>query len=330
MQSRPVQSATQVTLNGELSGFSSSNQWFPASVRLDNETIAVTGIDSTGKILTLATAAAQSHAANKPSLRADQYLYQRSEQCVNQRHGYVELGASSIEPPRLTDERQLLRCCELEADGAHSTVDPYIQRPRFRFAPPELHWKHVGRDAAASNRRITNQVAFSFGSGVTALSLLSTLFGSWGGSGASSTQSFTLLNGDDGVEPPAIDFRNALACLTGLEDIAIVAAPGSSALEPANAQAIIDELITHVSQQRAYRIAILDTPLGFGDTDYENVRAQIDSSYAALYVPVDSDRESARKERHVHSHASVRAALRIHGRHLRARRRSNQHRQGAR
>ena len=58
--------------------------------------------------------------------------------------------------------------------------------------------------------------------------------------------------------------------------------------------------------------------------DYENVRAQIDSSYAALYVPWIQIANPLAKERHVHSHASVRAALRIHGRHLRAQRRLNQ------
>jgi phage tail sheath protein FI len=68
-----------------------------------------------------------------------------------------------------------------------------------------------------------------------------------------------------------------------LEGIAIVAAPGSGVLSAS--QNIVNSLITHVSQQRAYRIAILETPADQIASENENVRAQIDSSYAALYVP---------------------------------------------
>jgi phage tail sheath protein FI len=281
----PGPTAMDITLAAELSGFTPTNQWFPASVRLDNETIAVTGVDSTGKILTLATAAAQSHAANDPVF-APIGIY------TNGTSNAFTSGAVTLNglPP---GSNPYVLTMNVSSYGAASSK-PTVPTPQSTLTYSGLgfdshHPNYIGSTLGATPPRaidaLQNQVAFSFASGVTALSLLSTLFGSWGGPGANSTQSFTLLNGDDGVEPQAVDFRNALACLTGLEDIAIVAAPGSSALEPANAQAIIDELITHVSQQRAYRIAILDTPLGFGDSDYENVRAQIDSSYAALYVP---------------------------------------------
>ncbi len=40
-----------------------------------------------------------------------------------------------------------------------------------------------------------------------------------------------------------------------------------------------------MSQQRAYRIAVLETPPNQIASDNEDVRSQIDSSYAALYVP---------------------------------------------
>ncbi|HXO17669.1 MAG TPA: phage tail sheath subtilisin-like domain-containing protein, partial [Candidatus Dormibacteraeota bacterium] len=129
---------------------------------------------------------------------------------------------------------------------------------------------------------LQNQVSFSAPT-LDATSLFSTLFGTWAGPGSSATQTFTLAGGDDGVEPQAPDYDAALSCLDSLEDIAIVAAPGSSALT--QAQPIIDTLITHVTKPRAYRVAILDTPFGGLDSAYENVRAQIDSSYAALYVP---------------------------------------------
>ena len=93
-------------------------------------------------------------------------------------------------------------------------------------------------------------------------------------------------DGDDGAEPTSNDYDNALGFCQALEDIAIVGAPGGSIYGDAtNAQAITNSLITHVSQQRAYRIAILEAGPNLLDSDYETVRAQIDSSYAALYVP---------------------------------------------
>ena len=73
------------------------------------------------------------------------------------------------------------------------------------------------------------------------------------------------------------------ALFTSLEDIAIVGAPGSGIFDAS--QDIINSLITHVSQQRAYRIAVLETPPNQLASDNEDVRATIDSSYAALYVP---------------------------------------------
>ncbi len=61
-------------------------------------------------------------------------------------------------------------------------------------------------------------------------------------------------------------------------------APGSGIFVNSS-QDIINSLITHVSQQRAYRIAMLETPPNQLASDNEGVRAAIDSSYAALYVP---------------------------------------------
>ncbi len=97
------------------------------------------------------------------------------------------------------------------------------------------------------------------------------------------TQTYTLSNGDDGLEPEAPNYDAALALFTSLEDIAIVGAPGSGIFDAS--QDIINSLITHVSQQRAYRIAVLETPPNQLASDNEGVRSVIDSSYAAMYVP---------------------------------------------
>jgi uncharacterized protein len=97
-------------------------------------------------------------------------------------------------------------------------------------------------------------------------------------------------NGDDGAEPGPDDYGTPgmpgtpFYYLTALEDVAIVAAPGSSCY--AQGEAIMSAaLIPHVEQQRAYRVAILEASYGLLDSDYQNVRAQVDSSYGALYVP---------------------------------------------
>ncbi|MGD0939010.1 MAG: phage tail sheath subtilisin-like domain-containing protein [Terracidiphilus sp.] len=90
--------------------------------------------------------------------------------------------------------------------------------------------------------------------------------------------------GDDGAEPMADDYVTPLQYLSALEDIAIVGTPGSSIFADST-NIMIGSLLPHVEAQRAYRVAILEAGPNLLDSDYENVRAQIDSSYAALYVP---------------------------------------------
>ena len=71
--------------------------------------------------------------------------------------------------------------------------------------------------------------------------------------------------------------------LSGLEDISIVAAPGSSAY--AEAQGVQNALISHAERRRAYRIAVLDTPPNQIPGQVREARGRIDSRYAALYYP---------------------------------------------
>jgi uncharacterized protein len=96
--------------------------------------------------------------------------------------------------------------------------------------------------------------------------------------------SFSLKGGDDGAEPMAANYATALQYCEPLEDVAIVATPGAS-IYTDNTNIMIGSLIPHVERQRAYRVAILETGPNLIDSDYENVRARIDSSYSALYVP---------------------------------------------
>jgi phage tail sheath protein FI len=86
-----------------------------------------------------------------------------------------------------------------------------------------------------------------------------------------------------GSETTAGTYAAALATLAGLEDVSIVAAPGSSAY--ADAQAVQNLLIGHAERRRAYRIAVLDSPRNQTPDDMRVARGRIDSKYAALYYP---------------------------------------------
>jgi hypothetical protein len=89
--------------------------------------------------------------------------------------------------------------------------------------------------------------------------------------------------GSDGQEPTAGAHSNALLELQTLEEISIVAAPGSSALT--EYPGIVVALITHVERRRAYQIAVLDTPPGSSIGEAKETRSGIDSRHAALYYP---------------------------------------------
>jgi len=140
--------------------------------------------------------------------------------------------------------------------------------------------------------QLQNQIWFNIGSSlVTAPLLFAALFGTtWTDPSVSPpppapVSTFTLTNlGDDGGEPVAANYTTALQYFEPLEDIAIVGTPGASAYTDAT-DILIGSLIPHVQRQRAYRVAILEAGPNLLDSDYENVRAQIDSSYSALYVP---------------------------------------------
>jgi hypothetical protein len=109
--------------------------------------------------------------------------------------------------------------------------------------------------------------------------------------------SFLLEGGNDGRRPglaeyegnvdPETNAKFGLKALEDLEDISIVAAPGSTAGFNDNkteASAVVNALITHATRMR-YRIAVLDSGDNQSISDVRAMRAKIDSSYAALYYP---------------------------------------------
>ncbi|HET6935983.1 MAG TPA: phage tail sheath subtilisin-like domain-containing protein [Candidatus Angelobacter sp.] len=155
------------------------------------------------------------------------------------------------------------------------------------------HPQFIGNVLGANPPRridaLENQVAFVIGKNLkTAMDVFTDLFGTWTDptwtdARTAATKTFTLNGGNDGAEPGNADYDTALNALDSLEDVAIVAAPGSSIY--AAADAIVNTLILHVEKPRAYRVAVLDTPPNQIGSQVKDVRSKIDSSYAALYTP---------------------------------------------
>jgi uncharacterized protein len=103
------------------------------------------------------------------------------------------------------------------------------------------------------------------------------------GSGGSAT--FAFIEGSDGAAPQSAGYSDALKLLGGIEDISIVAAPGSSMLDPVVAHGVRLELISHAETRRSYRIAVLEAPRDTNLTEVRTIKSQLDSKYAALYYP---------------------------------------------
>jgi uncharacterized protein len=106
------------------------------------------------------------------------------------------------------------------------------------------------------------------------------------------TNDFNLDGGDDGIKPGPSDYRGGgeghkatgLATLGEREDIAIVAAPGSSTLGDDDRQAVREDLISHCENHQ-YRFAILSGPQDATNSSIRDERAKHDTSHAALYYP---------------------------------------------
>ncbi|MFY0566340.1 phage tail sheath family protein [Archangium lansingense] len=99
---------------------------------------------------------------------------------------------------------------------------------------------------------------------------------------------YTLTGGTDGAEPTSAEYETALGLLAGIEDVSILAAPGSSTYGGSTfttARAVRNALISYAEKRRAYRIAVLDTPKDQLDSGAKTWRGEIDSKHAALYYP---------------------------------------------
>jgi phage tail sheath protein FI len=107
-----------------------------------------------------------------------------------------------------------------------------------------------------------------------------------------------LAGGNDGKRPtfaeyegngdPEATTKTGLVAFEDIDEVAIVAAPGSTyGFQNGyrdDASTIISLLIAHAERMR-YRIAVLDSGDGQGIADVRAMRAKFDSSYAAFYFP---------------------------------------------
>jgi hypothetical protein len=103
-----------------------------------------------------------------------------------------------------------------------------------------------------------------------------------------------LTGGDDGAMPTLEGYQgtedattgrlSGLRALEALEDISIVAAPGSTEVDNVRARSIVAALIGHAERMR-YRVAVVDSIRGQTTGAVRAFRALYDSSHAAFYYP---------------------------------------------
>lgn len=89
------------------------------------------------------------------------------------------------------------------------------------------------------------------------------------------------------IDHPVKGAKSGLKAMEDIEDVSIVAAPGSTYDYEAfksQADTIVRNLISHCERMR-YRIAVLDSSNGHLVSEVRRYRGQLDSKYAALYYP---------------------------------------------
>ncbi len=181
--------------------------------------------------------------------------------------------AAAPSPPDAGSQIVTMNVEVTDADG-NSTVYEGLG-----FAP--AHPRYIGNVLAQtpSSRRdaLENTFAIRIGTDVTPFSLVDALFGD------DATNPIALANGNDGGEPNAAAYSEALDPIARTDEVSIVAAPGASSF--AEAAGIRNALVSHGDAERSYRIVVLDTPPGQTLSEAQEFRSQIDSSHAALYYP---------------------------------------------
>jgi len=208
----------------------------------------------------------------------------------------------SVFPSDANDPRGLQIWEDLALDPAHQSFGVFdAVTAQFDPDPNKLSNRALARTLPIAISLGTNVAHTGFG----VLGALSTLSGGllgsaiWqGASGLDRSFDLELDGGDNGRRPGAAEyegtahdtdpFKTGLKAFEDIEDISIVAAPGSTyLLEDGyrdDAMTIIGELIVHAERMR-YRIAVLDAGNNQTLAAVRAMRAKLDSKYAALYYP---------------------------------------------
>jgi phage tail sheath protein FI len=174
----------------------------------------------------------------------------------------------------------------VDADGGAQTwEDLGLARAHPRWLGTVLPLNPGSRAEA-----LNNLVMADIGADVDAFELLAAVRALPAVAGDAEGRRLLLLSGGSDGNAPTLgaettpgSYAAALALLSGLEDVSIVAAPGSSAY--AEGPAVQNALIAHAERRRAYRIAVLDCAPGQTPGDMRTARGRIDSTRAALYYP---------------------------------------------
>nr|WP_145552504.1 phage tail sheath subtilisin-like domain-containing protein [Variovorax boronicumulans] len=174
----------------------------------------------------------------------------------------------------------------IDADGGAQTwEDLGLARAHPRWLGTVLAQTPGSRAEA-----LTNLVMAEVGPEVDAFELLAAVRALPAVAGDTEGRRLLLLSGGSDGNAPTLgaettdgSYAAALALLSGLEDVSIVAAPGSSAY--AEGPAVQNALIAHAERRRAYRIAVLDCAPGQTSGDMRTARGRVDSRHAALYYP---------------------------------------------
>ena len=200
----------------------------------------------------------------------------------------ANLGGEAVTPANvLAGTPHLLTVSVLTIDGDGNSLN-------FEdLGLANTHPRWIGHVMAATPSRrsdhLQNLYAIAVGAGVSPSELHAGLFNGAANNAAGQPERvWTLTGGTDGGEPTSTNYALALAEIASLDDVSIVAAPGSSAYgvdDEDNPQAIASALIAHAEGRRAYRIAVLDTPPELLPTTARTYRGLFDSKYAAMYFP---------------------------------------------
>ena len=150
----------------------------------------------------------------------------------------------------------------------------------FHEQHPRYCGKVLGAEPPKPSDALLNPVVLTIGNAATAFELRAALMGS------GTTREVELTGGTDGTGAPSSGkFDEALKMLLGLEDISIVAAPGSSDFGDTLTNAVHQLLTSHAQARRSYRIALLDPPQDQLPDNVRSLKSKLDSKYTALYYP---------------------------------------------